>query len=418
MSRSVLHLVGSFHEGGSERQALQLARQQKERGRYDVHVGCMDASGVLRDEVERMGFGDIPEFPLRTFYDRNAARQVRRFARFLREREISVVQTHDFYTNIFGMAGATLARVPARIASRRETTGWRTPAQKFVERRAYDLAHRIVANAEAVRHQLVSEGVRDERIVTIYNGLDLERVSPKPQKQRSEALASFNLPCSVDCQFVTIVANLRHAVKNHGMFLRAAHMISKAVPEARFLIAGEGDLATSLREMGESLGLSSKLFFLGRCDRIGELLALSDVCLLSSTAEGFSNSILEYMAAARPVVATDVGGAREAVIEGETGYLVESGDHEAMASRTVSLLRDRNAAHSMGIRGRQIIETRFSCEHQLERIEELYDRLLARVSGRVRLTRDRDPGTSETAVSSSIQQRTAEFTWPGDNRER
>jgi glycosyltransferase involved in cell wall biosynthesis len=134
-----------------------------------------------------------------------------------------------------------------------------------------------------------------------------------------------------------------------------------------------------LREMAEGLGLSKNVFFIGRCDRIGALLTLTDVCVLASTAEGFSNAILEYMAAGRPVVATDVGGAREAVVDGETGYLVPSDDHSAMAERIVALLRDPDEARAMGERGRQITREKFSCEAQLEKTQDLYDRMLAGV---------------------------------------
>ena len=94
-----------------------------------------------------------------------------------------------------------------------------------------------------------------------------------------------------------------------------------------------------LKALVVRLELEGKVHFLGHCDRVAELLAVSDVCVLSSTAEGFSNAILEYMAAARPVVATDVGGAREAVVEGATGYLVPAGDDERMAARILSLPR-------------------------------------------------------------------------------
>jgi glycosyltransferase involved in cell wall biosynthesis len=102
------------------------------------------------------------------------------------------------------------------------------------------------------------------------------------------------------------------------------------------------------------------------------------VCVLSSKAEGFSNSILEYMAAGRPVVATDVGGAREAVVEGETGYLVRPGDDEALAARIVSLLGEPERARAMGARGRQVIEEKFSGDAQLERTLELYESLLTK----------------------------------------
>jgi len=284
------------------------------------------------------------------------------------------------------MAGATLARVPARIASRRETLGWRTNAQRFVERRAYNLAHAVVANSDAARKQLISEGVRSTKIKTVHNGLSFDRISPQTRLTRSELLVSFGMPDEPDSQIVTIVANLRHPVKNYPMFLQAARIVHDASPDTKFVIAGEGELLTRMRKLAEELGLGGSVFFLGRCDRVADLLSLSDICALSSTAEGFSNAILEYMAAGRPVVVTDVGGAREAVVDGVTGYLVPSNDHSAMAERIASLLRNRDQAREMGERGREITRARFSCEAQLANTEELYDRIVARVSTKLRQT--------------------------------
>ncbi|MDX6693394.1 MAG: hypothetical protein QOF02_997 [Blastocatellia bacterium] len=378
MSLNVLHLVGSFHQGGSERQAVQLARLQQESARCRVHVAALDDSGMLREDVLRLGLPEIPVYPLTSFYDRNAARQLRRCVAYLREREIDVVQTHDFYTNVFGMAAAARARVPVRIASKRETGGMRSKAQKIVERGAFRLAHAIVVNAEAVRRQLVHDGVRDEKIFTVYNGLDMNRVTPARDINREETLDEFALPREAGRRFVTIVANLRHEVKDHRTFLRAARLVHEAVPEAAFVLAGEGELTDSLRALAAELGLERDVFFTGRCERVAELLSVSEVCVLSSKAEGFSNSILEYMAAARPVVATDVGGAREAISEGETGHLVAAGDAETMAARIISLLKDTERARAMGEHGRAVIEAKFSCEAQLETTLNLYHKLLVR----------------------------------------
>jgi glycosyltransferase involved in cell wall biosynthesis len=374
---NVLQLTNSFHQGGSERQAVQLARLLRESGRCRVLIACLDKSGLLLDDALRLGLEDIPEYPLTSFYNRNALRQLRRFAAYLREREIDVVQTHDFYSNVFGMAAAARARVPVRIASKRETGGMRTSMQAFVERQSYKLAHAVVVNSEAVGGQLIRDGVRPEKIVTVYNGLDMQRVSAPEGSQPGDALSSLGLPPEGGRRFVTIVANLQHEVKDHPTFLRAAKRVHEAVPDAAFVLAGEGQLTESLRAMAAELGLERDVFFIGRCTRIAELLRVSEVCVLSSVAEGFSNSILEYMAAARPVVVTDVGGAREAVEEGETGYLVRSGDDETMSERIISLLEEPERARRMGERGRQIIESKFSCEAQLKNTLNLYQRLLA-----------------------------------------
>jgi glycosyltransferase involved in cell wall biosynthesis len=382
LKQNVLHLIDSFEQGGTERQAVQLVRMLHASGRYGVRLACLDARGMLRAEVEGLSLGEIPEFPLNSFYDRNALGQLRRFVRLLRESDISVVHAHGFYTNMFGVAGGALARTPARIASRRETEGFRTPAQKRVERQLFRLADRVVANAEAIRRALIDdEGVPSAKVVTLYNGLDMARVAPRRGLGRTEALAEFNLPHAR--RFVTIVANVNHPVKDHPMFLRAARRVRDAVPDAAFVIAGEGKLLESYRDMAASLRLDGDVFFTGRCERVADLLSVSDVCVLSSKAEGFSNSILEYMAAARPVVATDVGGAREALTEGETGYLVASGDDAALAARVTLLLREPERARQMGERGRRVVEQKFSAEAQLERVETLYDELLSRpASGR------------------------------------
>ncbi|MGB9178654.1 MAG: glycosyltransferase [Pyrinomonadaceae bacterium] len=372
--RNALILLDSFERGGAETQAVHLVRLLLEGARYNVHVACLNRRGVLLDEVLRMGFKEIPEFPLKSFYDVNMARQLRAFARYLREREIDVVHAQDFYTNVFGMMGAAMARVPARIASRFETLGCRSASQNAVERFSFRLAHAINANAEAVKDFLVKSGVPAKKIAVIYYGFDTARLSLPQDFKRDAALDALDLPRGK--RFVTIVANMRFDVKDHPMFLRAARRVRTEVEDAAFVLAGEGELTDSHRALASELGLESDAFFTGRCERVAELLAVSDVCVLSSKAEGFSNSILEYMAAARPVVVTDVGGAREAVVEGETGYLVHSGDASAMAERIISLLRDTERAREMGRRGRKRVEQTFSDARQLEETQELYERLL------------------------------------------
>jgi glycosyltransferase involved in cell wall biosynthesis len=374
---AVLHLIGTFHQGGSERQALQLARLLAEDGRYTVQVACLRRDGPLLAELERWYTGEVAEFPLTTFHDRNAFVQVRRLGRLLRERRVSVVQTHDFYTNVFGVTAAALARVPVRIAARRETAGVRTPLQLRVERAVYRLAHAVVVNADAVGRQLRSEGLPAKKIVTVYNGVDLDRVAPAPGLSRADRLALFPLPAEPGRRLVTIVANLRLPVKDHATFLRAAARVRAAVPEAAFVLAGEGELAGPVAALAEEAGLRRHVFLVGRCERLADLLAISEVCVLSSRAEGFSNAILEYMAAGRVVVATDVGGAREAVVEAETGHLVAPGDDEGMAARIIELLREPARARRMGERGRQVVEARFSVQAQLDGTRRLYDRLLA-----------------------------------------
>lgn len=380
MRYNALQLIGSFHQGGSERQAVQLTRLLLEAGRCNVFVATLDREGVLLDEVNKFGLSEIPEFRLSSFHDRNTVRQVRRFAQYLKQHEIDVVHAHDFYTNIFGMAGAALARVPVRIASRRETSV-RRERERFVERGAYRVAHAVVANCEDVRQQLIRDGVPAQKVRTIYNGLDFARLETA-QTERREILRDLNLPEAA--RFVTIMANMRVHVthpapvclKDHPTFLRAAKRVYENVPDAAFIIAGEGELMETTQELAQSLGIADRTFFIGRCQDVGAVLSISDVCVLSSTSEGFSNSILEYMAAGRPVVATDVGGAREAIVHGECGFLVPAGDDEAMAEHIKLLIMQPELARAMGACGRRIVTEKFSSQKQLQNVESLYSELL------------------------------------------
>jgi len=372
---NVLFIIDSFEQGGSERQALQLLRQLHTSGQCRVYLACLQDRGSLRAEADQLGLGEIHEYALTSFYDLNFARQIRRVVRFIKEKKIDVVHTHCFYTNIFGMTGGFLGRVPARVTSKGETDGFRTPMQKRAERVAFRLAHRVIANCHVVENQLIKEGVDPAKIIQHYNGLDMERLKVRPGLRKEEALAAFGLPA--DRRYISIVANLHNPVKDHPMFLRAAAHVRARVPDAGFAIAGEGGLMEGLRTLAAELRIEKDVFFIGRCDNVANLLFASDIGVLSSKAEGFANAILEYMAGGLPVVATDVGGAREAIAEDKTGYVVPSGDDLSMAARIIDLLNSPEQARAMGERGKLIVAEKFSCDRHLQNTLELYEELLA-----------------------------------------
>jgi glycosyltransferase involved in cell wall biosynthesis len=162
------------------------------------------------------------------------------------------------------------------------------------------------------------------------------------------------------------------------MFLRVAKRVHEKFPDVEFVIAGEGELLEQLKIMAGDLGIASNVHFIGSCVDVAGLLSISTLCALTSVGEGFSNSILEYMAAGKPVVATRVGGAVEAVVDGESGYLVESDDDEQMAGRLIELLNDTARAAQFGVQGRKIVREKFSQRRQLDETLALYDCLLKR----------------------------------------
>jgi glycosyltransferase involved in cell wall biosynthesis len=372
MGIKVLQFIGSFHQGGSERQAVQLSKLLKESGRCEVFAATLDKSGVLLDEMIEAGFDEIPEYSLSSFFSFGFLRQLFACASYLRKNKIDIVHTHDFYTNVFGIFAAKLAGVKIRIASKRETTGIRTDSQERIEKFAFRLSRRITVNSAAVQKFLVGKGVSEEKIVVTYNGLDLDRIRPK-MTDRTDICRELGLP--PEKRFVTLVANLRHGVKNQPMLLRCAKNLKEEFPDVHFVFAGEGERKNFLLEMSKKLDVFESTHFIDRCRIVPELLSISEICVLTSYAEGFSNSILEYMAAGKPVVATDVGGARECIADGETGFLVPSDDAAAMSEKLALLLRDKSLSESFGESGRARVVSDFSTRSQLETLNGLYSEL-------------------------------------------
>jgi hypothetical protein len=161
---AVLQLIDSFNQGGSELQAVQLTRLLCNSSHFSVHLASLNPTGPLRAEVDKLGFAEIPSFPLTSFYDFNAVRQLKNLAVLLRQRNIQIIQTHDFYTNVIGMAAGALARTPVRIASMRETGGMRTSSQLKAQGLAYRIASHVVANSEAVQAKLIEDKVPAKKI--------------------------------------------------------------------------------------------------------------------------------------------------------------------------------------------------------------------------------------------------------------
>ncbi len=376
MKKRILQLIPSFHLGGSEKQAITLTRMLREEGSFEVLAATLNNEGALKQKFIETYPEELPEYPLTSFYNVNFIQQVRQLSKYLRNEQIELIHTHDFYTNVFGMAAATLAGTPVRITSKRESDGMRSAAQDLVEKIAFGRAHAVLVNSKAVLDHLAGRNVPTRKLHLIYNGTDLgdcDVRSPCPVD-----LSAYGLPRFEDTRLVTLAANLRHRVKNIPMLLRSADRVAKVHPDVHFVIAGEGELEHELRELAVELAVADRVHFIGRCDDIPTLLEASDICVLTSTAEGFSNSLIEYMAAGKPTVATDVGGAAEAIQDGLTGYLVAPDDDEAMGEHLIRLLSNGAAAREMGGKARKIVSEKFSLRIQLSKTLELYNEYLAK----------------------------------------
>jgi glycosyltransferase involved in cell wall biosynthesis len=214
------------------------------------------------------------------------------------------------------------------------------------------------------------EKVSPEKVDVIYQGVDMARYSA--QAGGSPSAVSLGIPEGVPV--VGIVANYR-PIKDLPLFLRAARIVAAHVPDAVFLLVGSGDQYGELKQLAQDSGISGAVFFSNGQGHVAEYLRRISIACLSSESEGFSNAILEYMAAGLPVVATDVGGNGEAILHRETGFLVKGRDAEAFAAPIVELLQNEARRRTMGQLARERCRRLFSMETYIGRLEAYYQDL-------------------------------------------
>jgi glycosyltransferase involved in cell wall biosynthesis len=312
----------------------------------------------------------------------SSVRAIASLASLMRRERIDIVQAYGFYSNVPAILAARLAGVPVGVASRRDMGEFHTPFTRLIERAIFSLAHRVVVNAQAIRGQLVtSRQVRAEKITVIANGVDLDRFDG--------AGPAFAVPWAAGGKVVGMIAQFRRA-KDHRTFLLAAQRVRAVEPAAVFVLVGDGYLRPPAEQLSRDLGIAPVVFFLGAAapDAVPAILREFDVSVLVSTRyEGLPNAILEAMGAGKPVVATDVGGCREAVVEGATGFLVPRADPAALANRILHILGDPHLAGRLGRAGRERAVREFSMPAMLHRFTAFYNALAA----------DRPPAVPEPA---------------------
>jgi glycosyltransferase involved in cell wall biosynthesis len=216
------------------------------------------------------------------------------------------------------------------------------------------------------RYLAEHEGCTASKIRAIPNGVDTERFRPRPP----QAALRESLGLAPDVPVAGIVAALRPE-KNHPLFLRAAARVRRELPNAQFLVIGDGPRRASLESLAGELGIADAVRFLGTRSDVPDLLSLIDVAVLTSHMEANPVSILEAMAAEKPVVATRVGAVAETVLEGSTGFLTAPGADAEIAQRIVELLRDRPRAVVMGRAGRQHVLAQWSIDRMVEGYQDL-----------------------------------------------
>jgi glycosyltransferase involved in cell wall biosynthesis len=291
----------------------------------------------------------------------------------LRRGHFDVVHAHDLWSNLLAIPAARLAGVPVIISSRRDLAhlSWYTPRRRAFLRRLQSLSTAVLVNSTQIREQLVNEdGFRPDLIRVVNNGIDIDLFGHLSSNR--EQL----FPGLENCTLIVCTGNMHSNVKGHSTLIEAARRICAKFPDLKFVLIGDGEKRPEFEAKVSELGLQSNFLFMGSRQNVAEILACSDIAVLPSQAEGFSNALLEYMAAGLPTVATDVGGNPEVIQDGEDGLLVKPNEPAALAEAILSLLQNPHLASRVGSAARERVRRHFDFSQLTFKVDALYTELL------------------------------------------
>jgi glycosyltransferase involved in cell wall biosynthesis len=354
-------------KGGAEAKTIATVRGLQD---YHFTVGYgADYDKQQVDLLEQDGI-DTKQFPLIRHYNPvTSVFAVISLAGYLREEQFDIVHTHSTEAGIIGRFAAALADVPD-VVHTVHGVPFADDRNKVLnhfilrcERIAAKYTDRIITNADVIAEEYLNRSIgQSDQYTTVYSGVDLNAFS--------EAKPAEHLPG--DQPRVVMIGRLADG-KGHEVLLDAIESLAEW--NCSVCIVGDGPKYDTLEYQIEERGLSEQVFLMGFRDDVPRILAASDILVLPSFREGTPRVITEAMATGLPVVATDIAGIPEQVVNGKTGYLIPTGDSRALAEQLEKLLADSELRDRMGRRGLERTE-RFSVESMVRELNEVYQRLL------------------------------------------
>ena len=367
MPYTIFHIDSERGFRGGERQVAYLALWLKVHGHRNVVV-CRAGDGLERAARDR-GL-EILTLPFLTAWDPVSALMLRR--RVLAASGTPVLHAHTGHAAALAWLGSRGTRAK-RVAHRRvafPVTGGLSTRLK------YSSADRVIALTEAVKRELVGGGVPAEKVEVIPSAIEpnvLERQKEIPRDGCRQVYSS-ELGLDWDADWVGSVCALDRS-KGVDTLLRAARRVLDSRPKTAFLIAGDGRDRARLERLAWSLGINTKVRFMGQRSDNLQILKAIDVFVLPSLSEGMGSVLLEAAACGAPIIATRVGGIPEVVSDGENGLLYPPGDSQALAAALLRLLDDRELAKRLAAEGARRLD-RFSVDKMGRATEKVYDGLM------------------------------------------
>lgn len=363
----IAYCIDTMQIGGTELNALRTA-ECIDRSRFEISVISLQPDGPIAELYRAIG---IPVHPYRltSLYAPDAVRQGVRLMRWLRRERIEILHCHDLYANLFAAPWGRMARVRTVITSRRWLEALPNRRLEIANRLMFRVGHRVLVNSPAVADALVkTDGVSPRKVITLSNFVGEGAFAPLSLATKTQLRAELGIPA--EAFIVGCIARL-HPVKDHVTLLRAAHKLVRRSSQVHLVLVGDGESRADLEELAAELDISDRVHFMGFRPNEPNLHHVFDVSVLTSLSEGFPNSLVEAMAAGRPVVATAVGGNVDAV-RPETGFLVPPGAPAELASAIERLLSDDSLRLRMGAAARDVAQREYHAGSVIPLLEQLY----------------------------------------------
>lgn len=366
----VLHIIGGGEFGGAERHILNLFGALDPKT-VEITVCCL-FDKPFAQIASSAGIRSLA-FPMRHKGDFGV---IGKLAALILNNGFELVHTHGVRANLLGRLAARQAGKKKVITTVHSLLEKDYPgffyrlANSMTERLTRSLTDHFIAVSGGLKEQLVSQGVPEEKITVIYNGIVAEEFNPGPKA--GSIHEEFGLDAAAS--LVGIVARL-HPVKGHRFFLEAAREVLQQRPDVHFLVIGDGPLRPSLEEMAAQLGIAGRVIFTGFVEDIPAVMNELQLLVISSLWEGFGLTAVEAMALDVPVISTEAGGLPEVILHGETGLLVPPANSTALARGIVWMLDHPEAVAEMTLKAGVAVREKFTAAVMARRTEELYRRL-------------------------------------------
>ena len=367
MKKRLVLVIPTMDQGGAEKQ-LALLAENLPRDEFDVHVCLLTRDGPRSESLRRAGV------PITVIGKRFKADPTALFGlkRVLTSLAPDIVHTWLFAANSFGRAAALMAKTPVIIGSERCVDPWKSWWHFSIDRFLSRRSAAITTNSPGIREFYAQHGIQSELFRVICNGIPSPAVSPISRQEALERLG-----VSLDRKLVIAVGRL-WPQKRYRDLIWAAELLAGARDDTTLIVVGDGPQKTELLRFRDSVTIPKHVGFVGAREDVAQILPHADLFWIGSEYEGQSNAVIEAMQAGVPVIASDIAGNRDLVVEDQTGRLVPLGDRAAFARESMDLLENPSVAQRLATAAKQRIAEEFSVDRMVRKHVDVYRELAGR----------------------------------------